>query len=901
MINFNILDQSSYEALRFNLISQVEEGGNLRLEPYLDLVGIPTVGIGMNLRNNKVFEEVMKTFGVEVEEAYYGAIKNIISSTHTSKTQLQDALNEVMQQRFNDASIDGNKRTTFSFADNQEIIDTYDELARFYEDEVNSRVSNIPLSSERAALFSLAYNKPALIGPNLQAAVNNGDRPQAWYEIRYQTNGGESRGTGIAKRRYYESQIFGIYDDPNSVDEAEARAVFEMYASNRTQITNYDHNYHDEVANANRDYSTTIVQDFSEATKVAHDLLVANHAPGIAIDQILAGSDGRDSLSEGTSTGSSTLMLGGSEKDIYSFASISGQDVIEDPDLDGKIRIAGVTLEGNFNAKTDADGNVIPNRWGGKGYDFARIGLDLVITNAGANPEVEGITVKDFPFSNLEGAFGITLGKSKEILRYDDQYIPQNHDPDYGRPGTVSRDALVIQTPDRRGRFIAPAYPKNKQLQWGTITAFGIGVFDDEGNVISYSPAADFYDQNEVTVVNGQVVGDNGNVRYSAFARMDMAPLADGSHIGIFGSYDHRHFSSGGRMNYVDGESSIHTFRVSADGVVSEPSLVTSVSDPIASVSLSPAAFSAASGGYNINYLQSGSPKSVFIPGEELSNQTYPVTFDLPSGVRVSSGRNLNILTPIFRDATGADVPLNYALSDYEISATNPEYAQQFATYDWGATSILQVTPAADAAICVSGAGDLSRIDLSGFDGLDINYLEANAYEVSAAERSLDDLMSAEGWERRLQEADDDYKYLPDEGSEEVLDDAQKFTILPLPNNQRVVFTNVGLQDLVQNPEEVFLGVNGLNSSYAFGPPSTSPSWSPTVAVTNPNPIDSSRNNGGYVGMAKEYGPYAGAVAGLAITGFAVKKFVDFCRKGNQVGPDNNSNQSGNGRDVERG
>jgi GH24 family phage-related lysozyme (muramidase) len=44
---------------------------------------------------------------------------------------------------------------------------------------------------ELAVLYSLAYNGESLIGDNLVGAIRNNNRPEAWYEIRYGSNGGD--------------------------------------------------------------------------------------------------------------------------------------------------------------------------------------------------------------------------------------------------------------------------------------------------------------------------------------------------------------------------------------------------------------------------------------------------------------------------------------------------------------------------------------------------------------------------------------------------------------------------------------------------------------------------------------------------------------------------------------
>lgn len=102
---------------------------------------------------------------------------------------------------------------------------------------------NMPLSDERAALVSVTYNRGAgRVGTHMQGfteAVADGDRAEAWYQLRY-----NSRGTntdpdielGIRARRGMEAQAFGLYDDPQNVTSDEARGVYRMLQLHRDDI-----------------------------------------------------------------------------------------------------------------------------------------------------------------------------------------------------------------------------------------------------------------------------------------------------------------------------------------------------------------------------------------------------------------------------------------------------------------------------------------------------------------------------------------------------------------------------------------------------------------------------------------------------------------------------------------
>jgi hypothetical protein len=125
---------------------------------------------------------------------------------------------------------------------------------------VNSWLAGIPESRERAVLFSLAYNsktgKTNLLGPSLKAAVQSGDRAEAFYEIRYNSNGNDDG--GIAKRRYIESHIFGLYaklggTTRDDVTKAEAFNAFRMATRHEHKMATYDAKWSTPLTNANAD------------------------------------------------------------------------------------------------------------------------------------------------------------------------------------------------------------------------------------------------------------------------------------------------------------------------------------------------------------------------------------------------------------------------------------------------------------------------------------------------------------------------------------------------------------------------------------------------------------------------------------------------------------------------
>ena len=193
----------TYSQQRFDEISSLE---GVRPSPYRDTKGIPSVGIGFNLRAGNVRDAVFQAMGINAQDqqlsaaqqtAEQGYINQLTAATqqaYSSDMALQLALNNIMVQRsidplfVNQAHIAG--RNTFVMQTN-EIRATFDAIIGGYETAINNWLAGIPQSNEREALVSLAYN--GLVGVNadgtfksalLRQAIINDNRAEAWYEIR---------------------------------------------------------------------------------------------------------------------------------------------------------------------------------------------------------------------------------------------------------------------------------------------------------------------------------------------------------------------------------------------------------------------------------------------------------------------------------------------------------------------------------------------------------------------------------------------------------------------------------------------------------------------------------------------------------------------------------------------
>ncbi len=168
-------------------------------------------------------------------QAIYDVINNV-SYTPNVHEPLRNALRQIMYARANDTRYGSfYRRDTFAFSSEAESKTVFDGIIESYETRVDNWLGyKMADSKERATLVSLAYNSVTgstdLLGPKLKAAITNDNRAEAWYEIRYNSNGDR----GHASRRYSESNMFNLYD--SVFDEKGAKEVMRMYEKKQHSV-----------------------------------------------------------------------------------------------------------------------------------------------------------------------------------------------------------------------------------------------------------------------------------------------------------------------------------------------------------------------------------------------------------------------------------------------------------------------------------------------------------------------------------------------------------------------------------------------------------------------------------------------------------------------------------------
>ena len=267
-----IADRTAFLDAFRNMMASIEES---KRNIYFDHIGIPTTGIGFNLAEESTIKAIVKAM-IEIRNDNTPGQDDIATNDYTINRIIPDGFpanfqttNATRQETVKNtilanwntirARIDPAfypEQTEFDLiAGRTETINNPDgttttEKPLLYEEITNKAFSNIIANSEgiladqlvnlagltgdnysyeRLTLLSLKYNSGVgngnLVGPNLINALETGDRFRAWFEIRYNSN--KDNVAGHQKRRYYESELFGLFNDRNNPSEDEINNIID--------------------------------------------------------------------------------------------------------------------------------------------------------------------------------------------------------------------------------------------------------------------------------------------------------------------------------------------------------------------------------------------------------------------------------------------------------------------------------------------------------------------------------------------------------------------------------------------------------------------------------------------------------------------------------------------------
>lgn len=269
-INYRELTQEQYNALTGDLV-KLTESLHARSQDVGD--GRATIGYGytFNRSNNAA---IWAESGIDLSDAQRRQLAVIDAAAPGDRTRLGLQFDRTLN------AAEGDRLLAASMPE--------------YERPINAL--NMPMSQERAALVSLVYNRGAgSYNANMQSfrdAVVAGDRSEAWFEMRYNAWGSNAAAeAGLRKRRVLESELFGLYSDPNNVTSDEALSTYQMYQQHRERINRDEARWgvdidgnpgqRNLIAEANRDYATLLegrgnVQTLAESLEPARLRLLSD-------------------------------------------------------------------------------------------------------------------------------------------------------------------------------------------------------------------------------------------------------------------------------------------------------------------------------------------------------------------------------------------------------------------------------------------------------------------------------------------------------------------------------------------------------------------------------------------------------------------------------------------------
>lgn len=230
----------SYDEALFEFIAK-SEGFVPRV--YSDHLGIPTLGLGYAMLTKAAswplrpgMEADLSAIGVVLNEPDLALLRAAGRTLARGAVDEAKALIAPWRRGEDSASLN-----TFSFLITREQGRTlFEKIRPGYEAVLENKLGGALLaglagSQELKVLFSLAYNNPNLIGPGLTAALKEGAREKAWYEIRFGSN--RNRYRGLQNRRDEEAETFGALN-ANPTD-AERQALRALVEAQRAKMSAY--------------------------------------------------------------------------------------------------------------------------------------------------------------------------------------------------------------------------------------------------------------------------------------------------------------------------------------------------------------------------------------------------------------------------------------------------------------------------------------------------------------------------------------------------------------------------------------------------------------------------------------------------------------------------------------
>lgn len=278
---------------------------------YLNSAGTASIGYNFDLQNDNTVNRVLEAINFDTqgklldgeafvaEQYYIGLLKSAFYHSRSADLEsLSTVVDNILDARRTDNRYRAYPQFTrieqFKFPDNDKGMALCYILTKQYEKMVDDWLTSFGYdilkhnshllsrnSQERAVLVSLAaqniigfdeFGSPRSI-PLANTFIDN-NRPEAWYQIRYGLSLKSKHDSGSIKRQYFESEIFGLYDEgvnATNIDREQCKQLYAMYNLYKEQILFFERNYNYLIAQANEEFKfgtkrvKTLEQSFSIA------------------------------------------------------------------------------------------------------------------------------------------------------------------------------------------------------------------------------------------------------------------------------------------------------------------------------------------------------------------------------------------------------------------------------------------------------------------------------------------------------------------------------------------------------------------------------------------------------------------------------------------------------------
>ncbi|MGK5060318.1 calcium-binding protein [Janthinobacterium sp. LB2P49] len=326
-----------------------------KTNPYGDTVGVPTIGVGFNLKVEAVRNAVFAAMDITSKKTIAALEAVIKDTTGKVNKDLSSNFEEIYGKPF--------------LMDSDQMLTAFTTIAKSYV-ATAIRITGLPFSNELLAATSAAFN--GVIGPKLGEAAHIGNparaRAESWFQLRYVHK------NELHKRRYLDSAFFSLYNDENKVTYNDAIEVMKMYSKHKDEAVGgsanmraYDSARARQIAAANQDLNSAYdaglgvlnVRSIDNelipaANAVMNELFTKKNIPwpdGVLPTDITVSEDGRNFIliahdKKRAVTGTMTVTTSADGSEVATWSPITGETRRSRVDSQGKVTTESSSADG---------------------------------------------------------------------------------------------------------------------------------------------------------------------------------------------------------------------------------------------------------------------------------------------------------------------------------------------------------------------------------------------------------------------------------------------------------------------------------------------------------------------------------------------------------------------------